>query len=164
MLKKALDKGSLPASEDDAWKELMLTPHDYSKEALFDSSTRAIMQKITFEHGGQEYDSKYPDGIPTSIDIQLKSGKKFSSGLIMYPPGHARNTTADLKALLTKKNQMLGDLVFKDKAAYEKFITPLIGIKGLSAADLQHIYEFDFSKIVEHACIDGERETPASKL
>ena len=28
-----------------------------------------------FSHGGPEYDAKYPDGIPTAIDITLKSGK-----------------------------------------------------------------------------------------
>jgi len=25
------------------------------------------MTKITFEHGGQSYDDKYPEGIPTSV-------------------------------------------------------------------------------------------------
>ena len=35
-------------------------------------------QQVTswrFSHGGPEYDAKYPDGIPTAIDITLKSGK-----------------------------------------------------------------------------------------
>merc|ERR1712178_609878 len=69
MLKKAVESGSVPKHSDDAWKQLMLTPYDYGKEALFHPKTRALMQKITFEHGGPEYDAKYPDGIPTSIDI-----------------------------------------------------------------------------------------------
>ena len=40
-----------------------------------------------------EYDEKYPDGIPTSVHITMKDGNVFDSGLIMYPSGHARNTT-----------------------------------------------------------------------
>lgn len=51
----------------------MLTPNDYSQKALLDPQTRSLMEKITFEHGGKEYDAKYPDGIPTSIIITLKS-------------------------------------------------------------------------------------------
>jgi 2-methylcitrate dehydratase len=149
---------------DEAWKTLMLTPHDYGKEALFHPKTRELMQKITFAHGGQEYDSKYPDGIPTSIDISLKSGKTLSSGLVMYPPGHARNTTADLKALLARKNKMLGDLVFTDAATLEKFLSALIGMKNSPAEAMQTIYDFDFSKIRGHKPIDGERPKKNSKL
>lgn len=32
-------------------------------------------ERLRFSHGGPEYDAKYPDGIPTAIDITLKSGK-----------------------------------------------------------------------------------------
>ena len=58
---------------DEIWKLLMLAPKDYGSEALNDKNTRAIMEKITFEHGGPEYDKRYPDGIPTSVQITLKS-------------------------------------------------------------------------------------------
>merc|ERR1711920_66179 len=163
MLLKALQRGSIPATNQETWKLLMLTPYDYGKEALFDPQTRALMQKITFEHGGPEYDSKYPDGIPTSIDIFQKGGKKFSSGMVMYPSGHARNTTANLRDLLTTKNKMLGDLVFKGQASFDKFIGPLVKLKELSAAQLQALYDFDFSAMKAQPPIDGER-APASKL
>lgn len=43
-------------SLEDLWKYLMLTPFDYSKNALFSETTRAIMEKIEFQHGGLEYD------------------------------------------------------------------------------------------------------------
>ena len=52
----------------------MLAPADYGAEALFDKETRALMEKITFSHGGKEYDEKYPDGIPTSIVITDTNG------------------------------------------------------------------------------------------
>eukprot|EP00443_Scrippsiella_acuminata_P001627 CAMPEP_0115243346 /NCGR_PEP_ID=MMETSP0270-20121206/39424_1 /TAXON_ID=71861 /ORGANISM="Scrippsiella trochoidea, Strain CCMP3099" /LENGTH=554 /DNA_ID=CAMNT_0002658447 /DNA_START=66 /DNA_END=1730 /DNA_ORIENTATION=- len=157
MLIKAIARGSLPATGQETWKLLMLSPQDYGKEALFDEATRALMQKIEFEHGGAEYDKRYPDGIPTSMDIHMRSGQTYSSGLIMYPPGHARNTTADLKDLLATKNKMLGDIVFRDQASLEAFLKPLTGIKALSPGDLEGIYDFDFGKMKEHACIDGER-------
>jgi 2-methylcitrate dehydratase len=164
MLLKALEKGSLPSDNDGAWNALMLSPNDYGKDALFDPKTRALMQKITFEHGGPEYDAKYPDGIPTGIDIHIKGGKKFSSGLVMYPSGHARNTACNLKGLLDTKNKMLGDLVFKDAAAYEKFITPLKKMKDLPASAMAGIYDYDFAAMKEHAPIDGERPAKYAKL
>ena len=55
---------------------------------------------IEFEHGGQEYDDRYPDGIPTSMTVTLDGDRSYDSGLIMYPSGHARNTTCDLEDIL----------------------------------------------------------------
>ena len=81
----------------------MLGPDDYSDEALVDPQTRALMERITFEHGGPEYDAKYPDGIPTSVIVTTSDGRTHDSGLVMYPAGHARNTTADLDGLLHAK-------------------------------------------------------------
>merc|ERR1712079_502737 len=109
ILIKALKEGKVPSTMDAAWMDLMLSPYDYGKDALYDPETRAMMAKITFSHGGPEYDAKYPDGIPTSLDISLKGGKKISSGLVMYPSGHARNTSANLARILEHKNRLLGD-------------------------------------------------------
>lgn len=166
MFQKSFQLGGLPGTNDEAWKALMLSPYDYGKDALFDKDTRALMQKITFEHGGPEYDSKYPDGIPTSLDIFMSGGQKISSGLVMYPSGHARNTSADLKELLRTKNKMLGDIVFKEEATYQKFISPLINMKRLSSEEVQHVYDFDYGAIKQHSCIDGSRPepNPASRL
>jgi 2-methylcitrate dehydratase len=154
ILQKALKAGKVPSAMDAAWMELMLSPYDYGKDALYESDTRALMQKITFSHGGPEYDAKYPDGIPTSMDITMKGGKVISSGLVMYPSGHARNTSADLKAILAHKNSMLGDIVFADKATTSAFVGKLQSMKTLSAADAQTVYEFDWSKMNSHPCID----------
>lgn len=57
---------------DQIWKRLFLAPSDYGSEGLNDVNTRKLMNKITFTHGGPEYDSKYPDGIPTSVVITTK--------------------------------------------------------------------------------------------
>jgi len=164
MLKKALDAGGIPSNEVEAWKTLMLSPYDYGKEALECKTTKELMNKITFSHGGPEYDSKYPEGIPTSLDITCKGGKKLSSGLVMFPPGHARNTSADLKALLKQKNKMLGDLVFTDGVVGEKFVSKLVAMKGATAAEMQSLYEFDFGKMRKHEGIDGPRPVKQQRM
>ncbi|CAE7306206.1 prpD1 [Symbiodinium necroappetens] len=93
------------------------------------------MEKISFSHGGPEYDAKYPDGIPTAIDITLKSGKvgggasyamplsAWAMAQVMYPSGHARNTSADLKKILQHKNRMLGDIVFPERSTVDNFVS-----------------------------------------
>merc|ERR1712187_212505 len=103
----------------------------------YDPDTRTIMSKISFSHGGPEYDAKYPDGIPTAIDITLKGGKLISSGLVMYPSGHARNATADLKDILAYKNRLLGDIVFQSRAEVDSFVGRLVGMKSLSPQKLR---------------------------
>ena len=50
----------------------MLSPYDYGTVALTHPVTKKLMEKIEFVHGGPEYDSKYPEGIPTSISIKTK--------------------------------------------------------------------------------------------
>lgn len=155
ILQKVLKSGKVPGAMDDAWMELMLSPYDYGKDALYEKDTRALMEKISFSHGGPEYDAKYPDGIPTAIDITLKSGKVISSGMVMYPSGHARNTSADLKKILQHKNRMLGDIVFPERSTVDNFVSRLVTMKDASAADVGSLYDFDFSAIKKHDCIDG---------
>jgi len=87
-------------SLDDIWKLLMLAPVDYSYGSVNHPMTRKIMEKAEFEHGGKEYDDKYPEGIPTSVKIETKDGKVLDSKFVMFPSGHARNTTADLNGIL----------------------------------------------------------------
>jgi len=158
ILLKALKAGKPPASMDDAWKTFMLSPYDYGKDALYDKDTRALMQKISFSHGGPDYDARYPDGIPTSINITIKEGgssRVISSGLVMYPSGHARNTTADLKGILDHKNGMLGDIVFSDEAELKSFLGRLKSMKTLSPSEVCEVYNFNYAKMKSHACIDG---------
>ena len=146
LLRKAIETheisagDSMPATSDDWWKEIMLGPHDYSAEAIHDIRTRDLMTKIVFEHGGAEYDRRYPDGIPTSIAIEMKDGKKLESGLVMYPSGHARNTTANLPEILEKKFQLLGRLgIKKPKRALKLFEQ----LGQLSPKQIRSLYNFD---------------------
>lgn len=75
MLRRAIEDPNLYEdvnNMNDIWKKLFLAPADYGAEGLNDPNTRRLMECIEFEHGGPEYDAKYPDGIPTSVVITLK--------------------------------------------------------------------------------------------
>jgi 2-methylcitrate dehydratase len=138
---EAAIRGGTAGTVDDAWKEYMLLPADYAEDetAIFDADTRAIMEKITFEHGGEEYDRNYPDGIPTSLVITMDDGRTLDSGLVMYPAGHARNTTNDLEGILSVKFDHLGKLALDDP---QPVIDRLNGIEALSTDELRSLYDF----------------------
>lgn len=146
MLRKAIEmaaagsfKPDSLASHDGVWKQLMLSPFDYDGKAIHHLLTRALMQKISFEHGGAEYDAKYPDGIPTSLIITDDAGKTYDSRLVMYPAGHARNTTADLKGILSHKFRLLGMLAVGD-GAIDSLVSRLSGLERRSAAEVGDLY------------------------
>jgi 2-methylcitrate dehydratase len=124
--------------QDALWRQLILTPEDYSSSALKDGLTRTLMGKMTFEHGGKGYDEKYPDGIPTSVVITTSSGEVYDSGLIMYPSGHARNTTADLEAILQNKFATLASLAVKDVPS---FLNTYNSLEKLTAAQIVSLYD-----------------------
>jgi 2-methylcitrate dehydratase len=148
MLRKAIesrDKLKGQTSSDEFWKALMLMPYDYGQDALINPLTREIMAAISFEHGGPEYDAKYPDGIPTSIVVTAKGGKTYDTGLVMYPAGHARNLTADLKALLERKHQLLGAIGLPDSKDVPSLLTRLDNLGMTSAKDLMSIYDFQIA-------------------
>ena len=43
---------------------------DYDSAALAHPLTRSLMARVDFRHGGSEYDAKYPDGLPTLLEIE----------------------------------------------------------------------------------------------
>jgi 2-methylcitrate dehydratase len=144
MLRKAIElhaqHGEKQVGHRLGWKELMLTPHDFTKDAIFHPVTRSLMEKMTFEHGGPDYDRRYPDGIPTSMQITSDDGETYDSGLVMYPGGHARNKTADLQDILNHKWKTLGSLAVKEPAAIiERFGT----LEKRSAAEVAGLYDFE---------------------
>src|SRR5262249_42139858 len=106
-------------------KKLMLAPADYDQAALFHPLTRALMDKIEFEHGGDEFDRKYPDGIPTTIDLEHSWLGRLESGFVMYPEGHARATHGRLADLLFHKFKLLAGMGVEDTAALERRVTNL---------------------------------------
>jgi 2-methylcitrate dehydratase len=122
------------------WQELMLVPEDYNQQSLFHPLTRGIMQRIEFAHGGSEYDAKYPDGIPTSLEIEHATLGRLSSGLVMYPQGHARNSGGQLDQLLAHKFRLLAGLGVRDVDQLYKRFTALT---EKSASDIAQLYDFE---------------------
>jgi 2-methylcitrate dehydratase len=122
------------------WRELMLVPADYDEASLFDPLTRSIMERIEFRHGGKEYDDKYPDGIPTTLEIEHADLGWLSSGLVMYPEGHARNTSGNLAGLLEHKFRALASLGVDDvDALYRRFSE----MDRMSAKEIADLYDFE---------------------
>jgi 2-methylcitrate dehydratase len=134
LLRKAL------ANQKAGWTELMLEPYDYSADAIGNERTRALMEKIRFEHGGPDYDKRYPDGIPTSVVIEDTDGTEFESGMVMYPAGHARNTEADLHGILDHKFALLGKLAFEDP---KPVIARFEDLGSKSAEDIANLHDFE---------------------
>lgn len=134
LLRKALE------TRHTSWRELMLAPADYNDVSLVDPLTRRLMEKIEFRHGGPEYDARYPDGIPTSLEIEHAKLGNLSSGLVMYPTGHARNTTADLDGLLEHKFRLLASLGVADVDALYRRFTDLA---EKSSQEIANLYDFE---------------------
>jgi 2-methylcitrate dehydratase len=122
------------------WKALMLLPRDYSAEALLHPRTRALIERIDFRQGGPEYDINYPDGIPTTLEIEHRTLGTLSSGLILYPPGHARAPHESLGALLHDKFRALAGPGVRDLEALTKRLT---GLPEKTRPDLGELYSFE---------------------
>lgn len=148
LLRKALEfhakNGGLPTANDAVWKALMLDPYDYKvgPEAIFHPVARTLMDKIEFKHGGAEYDAKYPEGIPTSINLTDAGGQRHESGLVMFPAGHALNTIADLTDILKHKFTLLGEIALGDHHKAADAVARLESIESLSATELAGLYNF----------------------
>jgi 2-methylcitrate dehydratase len=153
LLKKAINNSakvkSIIKDRDSLWKELILTPLDYSYEALKCNDTKELMSKIKFLHGGKEYDDKYPEGIPTKVDVNLANGKNLSSGLVMFPSGHSKNTTCNLKDILNNKNKTLLKYAISSTSESEKLLHSLNNIENMTNRDLEEVYncKIELSKV-----------------
>ncbi len=147
LLRKAIERaavGELPTSTVALWNELILMPADFSDEALTHPLTRKLMQRIDFGHGGPEYDAKYPDGIPTSLEIQHATLGTLASGLVMYPEGHARNTSGHLDGQLRQKFLRLAGLGVCDPDA---LLASVSNLGAKSAAQIAALYSFPIEGI-----------------
>ncbi|CAD8201177.1 unnamed protein product [Paramecium octaurelia] len=151
MLRKAFTEKSfhqlLSSTNDlnEIWKALFLSPYDYSHAAVRNKDTRKLMALTEFEHGGKEYDDKYPEGIPTRVQILLKDGKNLDSQFVMFPSGHARNANCDLTGILQNKFKQLGKIAIKDSKSQDQFYQQLNSIDTLSNKDLQTIYNCEIN-------------------
>jgi len=111
LLRKAIEQQTTD------WRALMLLPADYSDAALAHPLTRKLMARVALHHGGHEFDRRYPEGIPTEVTLEHATRGSLSSGLVMFPTGHAANTTAPLQELLQHKWAALAALAVDDVPA-----------------------------------------------
>jgi len=131
-------------TKESGWEQSILLPADYDEDSLHHPLTRALMEKIEFVHGGTEYDDRYPDGIPTTLELQHAELGEISSGLVMYPKGHARNEDADVAGLLDNKFQRLTELGSDDVSSVAARFTNL---SAKSSTDVRSMYNFSI-----HGC------------
>jgi 2-methylcitrate dehydratase len=126
------------------WRELMLLPRDYEQAALFDPLTRSLMAKVELIPGGPQFDANYPDGIPTMLELDHDQLGQLSSGMVMYPEGHARNTSGNLPALLINKFRVLAGLAVADPA---KLLERLTDLAEKEAAEIRQLYDFPMEHV-----------------
>lgn len=131
LLRKAIESNTA------GWTELMLVPADYDESALHHPLTRALMKKIDFRHGGQEFDQRYPDGIPTQIEFDHADLGLLDSGLVMYPEGHARNTSGNLERLLGAKFQRFVEL---GQGNADSLLESMSNLPAKTAEEIQDFY------------------------
>jgi len=134
LLRKAL------AVRSARWEDLMLMPSDYDGASLLNGQTRQWMRRIELRHGGAQYDERYPDGIPTTVELDHEELGQLSSGLVMYPEGHARNTSGNLDRLLSHKFRLLAGLGVSDTEALHRRFTRLW---ERSPREIASLYDFE---------------------
>ncbi len=141
LLRKAYEARQAGWDGQDGWRRLMLSPADYAEDesALFHPLTRKLMQRIDFRHGGSEYDRRYPDGIPTTVELSHAKLGKLTSGLVMYPQGHARADARQLAALLDHKFRRLTGPAVEDADALVQQFT---GLAKKRPEDIAELYDF----------------------
>jgi 2-methylcitrate dehydratase len=138
LLRKAFEK------KQTGWKELMLLPADYDDAALVNPLTRGLIDRIEFRHGGPDYDAQYPDGIPTTLEVEHERLGTLSSGLVMYPLGHARNSRSDLLAVLEHKFAALATAAVDDVNGLRRRFT---GLANKSADEVRSLYGFSIRNL-----------------
>jgi len=136
LLRKAIEQ------QRSGWRELMLMPEDYSDAALKHPLTRHLMGLMQLRHGGKSFDDHYPDGIPTTLAIDHATLGHLSSGLIMYPEGHARANTGRLDELLAYKFRALAGSAVSDVNALERRFTNL---EQKTPEEIATLYDFEIN-------------------
>ena len=134
------------AGDATGWEHLMLLPADYSDAAIAAPEVRSLIDRMTIEHGGAEYDAAYPDGIPTSVVIEHAALGTLGGGLVRHPLGHAKSDPARTAAVVDLKfDRLVAGAVTDPRALRER-----MHLAGKSAAEIAELYAFPI-----HGCDPG---------
>jgi 2-methylcitrate dehydratase len=137
---------AVTAGQTAGWESLMLLPEDYSDAAISDREVQSLIDRISIEHGGREYDALYPDGIPTSVAIEHASLGLLGGGLVQYPLGHARSDAAGTAAVVALKfDRLVAGAVDDPRRLRER-----IKVAGRSPQEIAELYAFPI-----HGCDPG---------
>ena len=120
------------------WESLMLLPADYDDAAIADPAVAALIAKIAIAHGGSEYDARYPEGIPTRVEIDHAALGPLDGGCVLFPQGHARSDAARTAALVDLKFDRLVAGAVDDPQA----LRARMRLAGRSAAEIADLYAF----------------------
>ncbi len=137
---------AVTAGQTAGWESLMLLPEDYSDAAISDRKVQSLIDRISIEHGGRDYDALYPDGIPTSVAIEHASLGLLGGGLVQYPLGHARSDAAGTAAVVALKfDRLVAGAVDDPRRLRER-----IKVAGRSPQEIAELYAFPI-----HGCDPG---------
>jgi 2-methylcitrate dehydratase len=114
-------------------------PADYDSDALCHPLTLSWIPRIQVRHGGPEYDALYPDGIPTSVEMDHEQLGWLRSGLVKYPLGHSRCPSGDLHRALESKIRRLLELGVEDVAG---FLQKCSRLTDKTSEEIAELYTF----------------------
>ena len=134
--------GGLPLD----WEGLMLLPADYSAEAIADPAIGCLIERMSIVPGGPGYDALYPDGIPTSVEIDHPSRGRLGGTLVQYPLGHARSAAARTAAVVSLKFDRLVAAAVDDPQRLRERMR----VTGRSSEEMAELYAFPI-----HGCDPG---------
>jgi 2-methylcitrate dehydratase len=121
-----------------SWDSLMLLPADYADAAIADPAIAALIARMEIVHGGPDYDSRYPEGIPTRVEIDHAALGRLDGGFVLFPQGHARSDAARTAALVDLKFDRLVAGAVDDPAALRERMR----LAGRTAAEIADLYAF----------------------
>ena len=130
-------------SASPGWAELMLLPKDYTPAAIADPAAASLISRMTIAHGGEAFDRAYPEGIPTSVQVDHATEGRLGGEQVMFPLGHARSDSAATAAMVDLKF----DRLVADAVADPKALRGRVRLAGRPAAEVAELYAFPITGV-----------------
>lgn len=125
------------------WEDLMLLPDDYADAAITDPAVADVIRRLDVVPGGNAYDSRYPEGIPTSVILEHERLGTLGGDLVMFPLGHARADQTETARLVDLKFERL----VTGAVAAPARLREQVALTGKPAAEVANLYSFPITEI-----------------